>query len=279
MTPSPSTSTRASTSAVSDAANDRAIAVHDEQAKLFRGHYEALGAGAEYDSAFNYGRARLQEIMDRWIPLPAIGSHRALLDLGCGTGHHLRRWSEAGYACSGLDAAAEMVAEARGRNPELRVEQGSVYGLPFPDGSFDIVVSIEVLRYLSDVPAALREVRRVLRPGGHFIATITSPLSLTGYPLLNRVTGRLPIPGFVNLPQHFHSVRQMRQMLEATQLTCEDMVGAAFVTAPQKIAERLAPPLFAWSLRLFEGVDRLLSRQRGLADLSMHVLLRASRRE
>jgi len=249
--------------------------VHQRQAGLFRERYDAIYSDRRYETCFHYGRGRLHDVIDRWIPAPGQG--RRLLDVGCGTGHHLARWSGAGYVCSGLDAADEMLAEARGRNPGLCIEKGDVYGLPFGDSSFDVVIAIELLRYLAEVPAALREVARVLRPGGQFVATVMSPYSMSGYPILNLLTGRFAVPGFVHLKQHFHSRRAIIQMLRQSGLHYEEVCGVAFVTAPQKVAERLAPSMLRRSLELLEPVDRLLSALPALADLALHVVFRARR--
>ena len=66
----------------------------------------------------------------------------------------------------GVDASAEMVALARERLPDARdrLAQGSVEELPFEDASFDAVAATGVLEY-ADVPRALGELARVLRPG------------------------------------------------------------------------------------------------------------------
>jgi SAM-dependent methyltransferase len=65
----------------------------------------------------------------------------------------------------GLDAAAAVIAEAQpSANLDFRV--GDVYALDFPDASFDVVHAHQVLQHLSDPVAALREMRRVLRPSG-----------------------------------------------------------------------------------------------------------------
>ncbi len=203
---------------------------------------------------------------------------KRLLDLGCGTGHDLARWRSEGYSCAGLDAAEEMVSEARARNPGMPIQLGDCHALPFPDCTFEIVVAIELLRYLADVPKALGEIRRVLQPSGVFIGTVMSPFSLSGYPLVNLITSRLSLPGFVRLRQHFHSRRRLASLLESEAFYLQESRGVCFITMPQKIAERIAPPLFRFSLRLTARVDGIMSKYRDLSDFGLHLVFRAARR-
>jgi SAM-dependent methyltransferase len=89
-----------------------------------------------------------------------------LLDVGCGTGWLAEHFS----AYTGIDGAPEAVAAAteRGRN----VIAGDVaQPLPFPDGAFDAVVLKDLLEHVPDPVAVVREVRRVLKPGGRVFAS------------------------------------------------------------------------------------------------------------
>jgi malonyl-CoA O-methyltransferase len=96
---------------------------------------------------------------------------RRLLDVGCGTGNLLAllraRYTSA--ELTGLDLAPGMVASAReklGDDPLVALVEGDAERLPFTAGSFDVVVSTSTYQWLDDLPAAFRQVFRVLRPGG-----------------------------------------------------------------------------------------------------------------
>jgi ubiquinone/menaquinone biosynthesis C-methylase UbiE len=97
-----------------------------------------------------------------------------VLDVGCGTGYLLRllarQWPEASEL-AGLDPAPSMIeaAAASADDPRLRFSVGTAERLPFPDGSFDLVVTTTSFDHWSDQPAGLRECARVLAPGGHLI--------------------------------------------------------------------------------------------------------------
>jgi SAM-dependent methyltransferase len=100
-----------------------------------------------------------------------------VLDLGCGSGWATRLL--AGYATGGrvigLDISDQMIEVARSSSKEfdnVEFKVGSAERLPFDDRYFTHAFSMESLYYYADVPAALREVRRVLQPGGLFVAVI-----------------------------------------------------------------------------------------------------------
>jgi ubiquinone/menaquinone biosynthesis C-methylase UbiE len=105
--------------------------------------------------------------------LPALRPGMSLLDVGCGPGSITRGFAErlAPGRVVGLDLSEETLASARRDAAErgldnLRYEAGSVYALPYEDASFDVVYAHQVLQHLREPSAALREMLRVLRPGG-----------------------------------------------------------------------------------------------------------------
>jgi SAM-dependent methyltransferase len=105
--------------------------------------------------------------------LPHLRPGMRLLDFGCGPGSITIGLAHAVAPGDvvGVDIAPQQVAAARAlaaaaRVPNLRLMVGSVYDLPFPDATFDAAFSRSVLEHLAEPLAALREVRRVLKPGG-----------------------------------------------------------------------------------------------------------------
>jgi ubiquinone/menaquinone biosynthesis C-methylase UbiE len=93
-----------------------------------------------------------------------------VLDVGCGQGIDLVEYARAGARVTGIDLTPRHVELARSHIEALglvaTVVQGDAERLPFEDASFDVVSSNGVLHHTPDMPAALREIRRVLRPGG-----------------------------------------------------------------------------------------------------------------
>jgi len=117
------------------------------------------------------------------------------LDIGCGIGLQALLLAEAtspGGAVTGLDISAELLAYARSRikaSPlaeRISFREGDWRSLPFPDNTFDWVWSCDCVGYPSgDLLAALKEIVRVVRPGGRVaILAWTSQQLLAGYPLL-----------------------------------------------------------------------------------------------
>jgi len=100
----------------------------------------------------------------------------AILDVGCGGGRTVQKLASLAPEGTviGLDYSPASVAVSRETNAKeieagrVRIEQGSVAALPFPDGAFDIVTAVETHYYWPDLPANVREILRVLKPGGTF---------------------------------------------------------------------------------------------------------------
>lgn len=94
------------------------------------------------------------------------------LDLGCGNGWAARFAAENGARSRGIDASPEMVKLAnelaRKKKLPARFQTGDFADLPFDDNSFDVVWSMEALYYAPDPDEVIREVQRILQPGGTF---------------------------------------------------------------------------------------------------------------
>ncbi|HEY2936624.1 MAG TPA: methyltransferase domain-containing protein, partial [Gaiellaceae bacterium] len=110
-----------------------------------------------------------------------------LLEVGCGGGAFLRKALESGCRVKAVDHSPDMVRLARATNRDavaagrLEVVEASADRLPFADGSFTCAVMTGVLGFLPDAVGALAEIRRVLAPGGRFVALGSDP-ALRGTP-------------------------------------------------------------------------------------------------
>jgi SAM-dependent methyltransferase len=140
----------------------------------------------DLDAATGYQEVLVPALMQEWAPrvadAAAIGPGDRVLDVACGTGvltrEAARRAGPSG-AVTGLDLSPEMLTVAARLNPELRWQQGSGQSLPFPDQSFDAVVSQFGLMFFPDQVAGLREMMRVLAPGGRLAVAVWGSLAVT----------------------------------------------------------------------------------------------------
>jgi ubiquinone/menaquinone biosynthesis C-methylase UbiE len=150
-------------------------------------HFDAQAE--DYDARFglslDLARARASHIREHapgTRPLAGL----QVLELGCGTGNLAAALVLEGIAerCVGVDISAGMIEVAREKTREVpgcEFLAHSATDLPFPDGSFDLVVGDAFLHHIVDAGACLSEVRRLLRPGG--LATFNEP-SRDGYAFL-----------------------------------------------------------------------------------------------
>lgn len=92
-----------------------------------------------------------------------------ILDAGCGTGRNLRDYSAIGRA-EGVEPSQTAIDFCRERG--YVVHLAPVEDLPFKRGTFDLACASDVLEHVADDGAALRELRRVVKPGGAFLATV-----------------------------------------------------------------------------------------------------------
>ncbi|MBI1884867.1 MAG: class I SAM-dependent methyltransferase [Chloroflexi bacterium] len=143
---------------------------------LFSGIAASYDTPAQLFSFFQYRRWHrfLLQRLPTARPEPVEGRAHAyrVLDMATGTGAvALRLAGRPGVSVVAADVTRPMLAQARlgasrnGKYPTDFVEC-TAEAVPFPDASFDAVVFTYLLRYVSDVPAILRELARVLRPGG-----------------------------------------------------------------------------------------------------------------
>jgi SAM-dependent methyltransferase len=98
-----------------------------------------------------------------------LGAFRArrLLEIGCGEGFLLAALS--GAEKFAVDLSVEAIRKARTKG-EAHFSLALGERLPFPDGHFDLVTSVGVMEHFLDIGEALREIRRILRPGGHYVS-------------------------------------------------------------------------------------------------------------
>lgn len=137
----------------------------------------AIEANVEASHWWFVERRRLFGHLIADLGLPADAN---ILDIGTGTGTNLRMLGDLGFThYQGLDqseAAVRWCAE-KGYG---RVTTGDVCRLPFADGAFDLVLATDIIEHVDDDVAALREIRRVLKPAGRALITVPAFMALWG---------------------------------------------------------------------------------------------------
>ena len=186
-----------------------------------------------------------------------------VLEIGVGMGADYLEWLKAGAHATGVDLSATSIQRARQRceaagfNPDLRIADAEQ--LPFPDNHFDLVYSYGVMHHSPNTQQCVREVLRVLRPGGRAKIMVYHHPSLTGamlwlrYGLLGRkalrqcVSEHLESPGTKTYTQD--EARQLMAGFDELELRVEFSPGdllrhqpsARFQSTPYRLLWKLFP--------------------------------------
>jgi ubiquinone/menaquinone biosynthesis C-methylase UbiE len=127
--------------------------------------------------------------------IPHLRQGLSLLDVGCGPGTitaDLAGRLAPGRVC-GIDPSADVVAAAEREHAGIEFATGDVYTMAFDDASWDIVHAHQVLQHLPDPVTALKEMRRVVRPGGIVAARDSDYAAFTWHPADDRLAGWLAL--------------------------------------------------------------------------------------
>jgi SAM-dependent methyltransferase len=125
---------------------------------------EKAALRGEPSHVWRFGQNRRLDMIVSLLPIDT----RRILEDGCGVGEYVQRLAELGYNTIGLDLEFDRVRDATQKGIEqLHVATGEQ--LPYPDNTFDALLSHEVIEHVADDRMAAREMIRVLRPGGRVI--------------------------------------------------------------------------------------------------------------
>ena len=190
----------------------------------------------------------------------ALRPGERVLDAACGTGIIARLALQqvgAAGAVAGLDINPGMLAVARSATPgAIEWRQASAESMPFPDASFDVVLCQMGLQFIPDKPAALREMRRVLVPGGRLVLNLPGHIprlfTIMREALARRVGAEAA--GFVDLVFSLHDPAEIQSLL----------AGAGFhdisVQAETKSLRLPLPQEFLWQYLLSTPVAAAIAQ-------------------
>jgi len=153
----------------------------------------------------------------------ALQPGESVLDMGVGPGFLAAEMAAlvgAGGRVCGIDISDDMLAIAATRDPgtdaaAIELTRGGAEEIPYADGSFDAVVTTQVLEYVPDVPGALAEIHRVLRPGGRVLVLDTDWDSLVWHNPDRNLMNRVLVAWEEHLA-HPHLPRTLQRSLAAT---------------------------------------------------------------
>ncbi|MFF9216377.1 class I SAM-dependent methyltransferase [Streptomyces viridosporus] len=183
------------------------------------------------------------------------GGPRTVLDIGCGDGSAATTAAPflRGHRLVGVDWSQDALARARTRLPYAVRGELTGGGLPFASASADAVLFSEVLEHLVDPDAALDEIRRVLRPGGHLM--LSTPNLAAWYNRVLLLAGVQPVFSEVSLRGihgrpgtevvghlRLYTARALREFVAASGFTVVRLEGAPFHGVPRALRplDRLA---------------------------------------
>lgn len=145
-----------------------------------------LFSGCVTEWAANYADREQHTLLARNLPLrqrfalemveAVVPCASNVLDVGCGPGEMAVMLMRRGYTVWGLDIAEPMVRKARNCCASHRFQIGDIEHLPFADNTFDTVVCLGVIEYLDTDERALREIWRVLKPGGRAVISTSNSM-------------------------------------------------------------------------------------------------------
>ena len=106
-------------------------------------------------------------VLEGLLRAGGVGPSSTVLEVGCGTGNYIIAVRErAGCSCWGIDPSREMLSLAEGRSAAVGFQRGGAESIPFRDGFFDLVFSVDVIHHVTDRTAYFAEARRVLKAQG-----------------------------------------------------------------------------------------------------------------
>ena len=144
-----------------------------DRARLRDVQYRTDANLAARQSIYAFQRPPL-DLPARVLELAALGGDETVVDVGCGNGAYLDALARRGHAgpVLGVDLSAGMLRAASSRAPQARLAAGDAAALPVRDQAGDLTLAMHMLYHVPAPQAAVRELRRVTRPGGRVLVVL-----------------------------------------------------------------------------------------------------------
>jgi ubiquinone/menaquinone biosynthesis C-methylase UbiE len=257
------------------AVRSTAVEHHHADAGRFMRWYSEM-AQSRFANAFAYGRHKVDVLLD--AALKELPAGARILDVGCGTGEYVRRANELGFQASGLEPAEAMREAAIEKNPGSTIVDGLATQIPFGDESFDLVICIEVLRYLhrADVDQALGEMRRVLKPGGKMFLTMVNRYALDGFFIAYHAR-KLLAGGISTAAPHCEFVTPAEVDKQVRQAGFSAAVHSGVLFGPMRILYKISTRLARRLAPMLEPVDDAICSIPATTRFAGHLVTIATR--
>ncbi len=223
-----------------------------------------------YEDHRHHGYHRMIDSLELDL-IRRFGRGRDVFEAGCGTGLLLKEAAAVARRAVGLDLSRGMLGQARKRG--LQVVQGSITDVPLPSESFDLAYSMKVLAHIPPIEAALAELCRLIRPGGHLLLEFYNPWSLRY--LAKRWGGPAPIADGTtdhDVFTRYDTLEKARSYLPAG-MNVTGIRGVRIVTPTSKL----------WAVpglgSLFERVERAVCDVPGLRRFGGFMIVIAQKTE
>lgn len=199
-----------------------------------------------------------------------------VLDLGCAEGLFAKLACRKGWSVVGMDVDMDSLSAASKTAPRANFALASGEALPFPDATFDRVIMLDVLEHVPSERLTLREVDRVLKPGGKLVISVPHKGTFAFIDAQNSVTfavGRKILKDRENGQHHKHySLKELNQLLGGSYEISQTRYGGYFLFPVLGYVLMFTDALKLWrlssSFRRIEQVD--FDRDRG--EKSWHLM-------
>ena len=189
------------------------IAEMTPEMEALKARLKATWMSGDYGHFASYLEAGALDFLSR-IPLEP-GTR--ILDVACGAGQTAIPMSRAGAKVTGIDIATNLIEQARARaqseNLDTRFDEGDAEMLPYPDGSFDIVVSLIGAMFAPRPELVAAELKRVCRPGGKIIMGNWTPSGFVGQ-MFKTMGKHVPPPAIMASPVKWGDEETVRERFE-----------------------------------------------------------------